>query len=85
MKYKIALLKGDGIGPEVINEGIKVLNAVAELSNEFKFEFTSFPWGCNYYKETGRMMAENGIAPLPSSLTSASPIHIAAHSGAKPA
>ncbi len=62
--HKIAVIAGDGIGPEVIDEGIKVLNAVADLSNEFKFEFTHFPWGCNYYKETGKMMAENSIEEL---------------------
>ena len=62
--HKIAVIAGDGIGPEVLSEGIKVLNKVAELSGEFKFEFTHFPWGCEYYKETGRMMAEDGIETL---------------------
>ena len=62
--HKIAVIAGDGIGPEVINEGIKVLDAVAKLDGTFKFEFTHYPWGCEYYKETGRMMAENGIEEL---------------------
>ena len=62
--HKIAVIAGDGIGPEVIEEGIKVLNAVAELDGGFKFEFTRFPWGCDYYKQTGRMMAEDGIEQL---------------------
>ena len=64
MNKNIAVIRGDGIGPEVIDEGIKVLNAVAEKDGGFKFEFTSFPWGCDYYKETGRMMAEDGIETL---------------------
>lgn len=64
LTHKIAVIAGDGIGPEVIDEGIKVLNAVAEKDGGFKFEFTSFPWGCDYYKETGRMMAEDGIETL---------------------
>lgn len=64
LTHKVAVIAGDGIGPEVIDEGIKVLNAVSELSKDFKFEFTHFPWGCEYYKETGRMMAENGIEEL---------------------
>ena len=64
LTHKIAVIAGDGIGPEVIAEGIKVLNAVAEKDGGFKFEFTSFPWGCDYYKETGRMMAEDGIETL---------------------
>ena len=59
--HKIAVIGGDGIGPEVIDEGIKVLNEVAELDGNFRFEFTRFPWGCDYYKETGKMMPDDGI------------------------
>lgn len=62
--HKIAVIAGDGIGPEVIKEGIKVLNEVALLDGSFKFEFTHFPWGCEYYQKTGRMMAEDGIEQL---------------------
>lgn len=62
--HKIAVIAGDGIGPEVIAEGVKVLERVAELDGGFKLEFTYFPWGCEYYKETGRMMAEGGIEEL---------------------
>ena len=62
--YKIAVIPGDGIGPEVIGEGVKVLNKVAELDGSFSFEFTHFPWGCEYYLKHGRMMAEDGIERL---------------------
>lgn len=62
--HKIAVIAGDGIGPEVIDEGIKVLKEVARLDGNFDFEFTYFPWGCEYYKETGRMMAEDGMQQL---------------------
>ncbi|MBE7062467.1 MAG: tartrate dehydrogenase [Ruminococcaceae bacterium] len=62
--HKIAVIAGDGIGPEVIQEGIKILNEAARLDGGFAFEFTHFPWGCEYYKETGRMMAEDGIDRL---------------------
>lgn len=62
--HKIAVVAGDGIGPEVIAEGIKVLDKVAALDGSFRFEFTQFPWGCEYYKQTGRMMAEDGIQTL---------------------
>ena len=62
--YKIAVIAGDGIGPEVIDEGVKVLKEVAKLDGGFNFEFTYFPWGCEYYKETGKMMADNGIEEL---------------------
>ena len=63
-KYKIAVIGGDGIGPEVIAEGIKVLNKVAQLDGSFTFEFTQFPWGCEYYLKTGKMMAEDGMEQL---------------------
>jgi len=43
--HKIAVIPGDGIGTEVIAEGIKVLEEVAKLDGGFKFEFTYFPWG----------------------------------------
>ena len=62
--HKIAVIAGDGIGPEVIDEGVKVLKEVARLDGSFEFEFTYFPWGCEYYKETGRMMAEDGMEQL---------------------
>lgn len=62
--HKIAVIAGDGIGPEVIAEGVKVLEEVSRLDTNFKFEFTYFPWGCEYYKETGRMMPEDGIDTL---------------------
>lgn len=51
--YKIAVIAGDGIGPEVIDQGIKVLNKIAELDGGFQFDFTHFPWGCEYYANMG--------------------------------
>lgn len=62
--YKIAVIGGDGIGPEVIAEGVKVLNAVAELDGRFQFTFTHFPWGCEYYRSTGTMMPDDGMEQL---------------------
>ncbi len=63
-KYKIGVIAGDGVGPEVIAEGVKVLDAVAELDGGFSFEFTHYPWGCNYYLEHGKMMDEDGMEQL---------------------
>ncbi|TCP17533.1 tartrate dehydrogenase/decarboxylase/D-malate dehydrogenase [Scopulibacillus darangshiensis] len=62
--YKIAVIPGDGIGPEVINEGVKALTKLAETDSRFDFDFTYFPWGCEYYLEHGKMMAEDGIVQL---------------------
>ena len=62
--YKIAVIAGDGIGPEVIAEGVKVLNAVAEIDGSFAFDFTHYPWGCEYYLQNGRMMPQDGMEQL---------------------
>lgn len=63
-KYRIAVIPGDGIGPEVVAEGLKALKRIAELDGGFQFEFVSFPWGCEYYLETGRMMPADGMKTL---------------------
>lgn len=61
---KIAVIPGDGVGPEVIKEGMKILKAVAEWDGRFAIEDVWFPWGCEYYLETGRMMAADGMEQL---------------------
>lgn len=63
-KYKIAVIAGDGIGPEVIAEGKKVLAGIAELDGGFGVEFTDFPWGCEYYLKNGEMMPDDALATL---------------------
>ncbi|MFD2130061.1 tartrate dehydrogenase [Pseudogracilibacillus auburnensis] len=62
--YNIALIPGDGIGPEVVDEGVKVLQAIEKLDSSLSFSFTEFPWGCEYYLEHGKMMDEDGIDRL---------------------
>lgn len=59
--HHVAVVPGDGIGPEVLAEGVKTLKKVAELDGTFDFRFTHYPWGCEYYLREGRMMAENGM------------------------
>lgn len=63
-KHSIAVIPGDGIGPEVIDEAVHVLGRVAEKSGAFSFDFDFFPWGCAYYLEHGIMMPQDGIAQL---------------------
>ena len=63
-KYRIAVIPGDGIGPEVIKEGVNVLNHLSKKTKLFEFEFDYFPWGCEYYSIHGEMMPENGIEIL---------------------
>lgn len=62
--YKIAVIPGDGIGKEVVPAAIEVLDAVAKLDGTFQFEWTEFPWGCDYYIEHGEMMPKDGIEIL---------------------
>lgn len=62
--HHVAVVPGDGIGPEVLAEGVKILKKVAELDGTFDFQFTHYPWGCEYYLRAGRMMAENGMELL---------------------
>lgn len=61
---KIAVIPGDGIGPEVIEEGIKIMKKVSELDGRFQFEFSYFSWGCEYYTKYNKMMDEDGIERL---------------------
>ena len=61
--YKIAVIPGDGIGKEVVPEGIRVLDAAGRRFN-LGFKWDSFPWSCETYSKTGRMMPEDGIEQL---------------------
>ncbi len=61
--YRLAVIPGDGIGQEVIPEGMKVLRAAADRFS-FRFEPTEFPWGCEHYLRCGVMMPEDGLVRL---------------------
>jgi tartrate dehydrogenase/decarboxylase/D-malate dehydrogenase len=62
--HRIAIIPGDGIGKEVISEGIKCLNALSEIVESLQFEFQFFPWSSEYYLQHGRMMPEDGLEIL---------------------
>lgn len=62
--FKIAVIPGDGIGIEVVNEGIKVLKAISKLDKTFNLDFSYFDWGCEYYLKTGKMMDDDGLEKL---------------------
>lgn len=64
--YEIALIPGDGICNEVIPAGLRVLQAVGELTGSFHLQTTHFPWGCEYYLRYGRMMDPDGLQQLES-------------------
>ena len=63
-KYRIAVIAGDGVGPEVMAEAVKVLEAASAKDGRFSFEFTYFPWGCEYYLKTGEMMPKDALETL---------------------
>ena len=58
--YRIAAIAGDGIGKEVIPAGIDVLQAAASRDG-FTLDFTTFPWSCDFYLKTGRMMDGDAV------------------------
>ena len=60
----VAVIGGDGIGPEVVGAAIRVMEAAAASDPSLDLAFTEFPWGCEYYLEHGRMMPESGIETL---------------------
>ena len=62
--YKIAAIGADGIGPEVIEAGLQVLDALATRDGGFALDITRFDWGSDYYKTHGVMMPENGLDQL---------------------
>jgi len=61
--YKIAIIPGDGTGPEVVNEGLKVLEAVAEKC-AFKYETASFDFGGDRYLKTKEVLPESAVEDL---------------------
>jgi tartrate dehydrogenase/decarboxylase/D-malate dehydrogenase len=61
--HKIAAIPGDGIGPEVLEAGLKVLEAI-EKAEGFQLNTIHFPWGSQFYRDHGRMVKEGGIESL---------------------
>ena len=60
---KIAVIGGDGTGPEVTNEALKVLAAVAQAES-FTYELTDLDWGGERYLDTGEIIPDGGIETL---------------------
>ncbi|QJR12358.1 D-malate dehydrogenase [decarboxylating] [Usitatibacter rugosus] len=62
-RFRIAVVAGDGIGTEVVPEGIRVLEAAGRKFG-FEFQWDEKPWSCEYYAKHGRMMPEDGLASI---------------------
>ena len=63
MTHRIAVIPGDGIGKEVVPEGIRVLEAAGRRFG-IDFAWQEFDWSCETYAKTGRMMPEEGLEQL---------------------
>ncbi|MBZ0251511.1 MAG: tartrate dehydrogenase [Burkholderiales bacterium] len=61
--YRIATIPGDGIGNEVVPEGIRVLEAAGRKFG-IGFAWDEKPWSCAFYQKHGRMMPEDGLAQI---------------------
>ena len=62
-QYKIPVLPGDGIGPEIIAEGRKVIDAAGERFG-FDVEWIEYPHGADHYLETGELISEETLKEL---------------------
>jgi tartrate dehydrogenase/decarboxylase/D-malate dehydrogenase len=61
--HRIAVIPGDGIGNEVMPEGMRVLEAAAS-KYDFTLRWDEYPWSCAYYQKHGRMMPADGLAQI---------------------
>lgn len=61
---RIAIIPGDGIGKEVMEEAIKVLGFIQEYDTTLQIETKIFPWSSDYYLEHGQMMPDNALETL---------------------
>jgi tartrate dehydrogenase/decarboxylase/D-malate dehydrogenase len=62
--HRIAVIPGDGVGPEVVRESEKLLHAIADRDQSARFTFEHFPWGTDYYLRCGRMMPDDALDQL---------------------
>jgi tartrate dehydrogenase/decarboxylase/D-malate dehydrogenase len=63
-RYTIAAIPADGIGPEVIDAGLEVLEALSRRTGDLSFDITRLGWGSDYYKAHGTMMPDDGLVLL---------------------
>jgi tartrate dehydrogenase/decarboxylase/D-malate dehydrogenase len=60
----IAVIPGDGVGPEVVQVGLDVLRAASAADPDFEYTTTTFPWGSGHYLSTGAMMDADALERL---------------------
>jgi tartrate dehydrogenase/decarboxylase/D-malate dehydrogenase len=64
LTHRIAVIAGDGVGPEVTEEAMRVLRCVMSLGRKVDLQFEFFDWGTDYYRIHGRMMPSDGLDTL---------------------
>ena len=62
--YRLAVIEGDGIGREVVPEGLAAIRAAADVTGSFAIETVGHPWSCEYYATHGRMMDDDALERL---------------------
>jgi tartrate dehydrogenase/decarboxylase/D-malate dehydrogenase len=62
--YQIAVIPGDGVGIEVMDVGLKVLDALAARDSSFACDYVTYSWSCEHYLKHGEMMPVNGMNEL---------------------
>jgi tartrate dehydrogenase/decarboxylase/D-malate dehydrogenase len=57
---RVAVIGGDGIGPEVIEQAVRAADAAVRRFDKTELSWNRLPWGTNYYKQHGRMLPHDG-------------------------
>jgi tartrate dehydrogenase/decarboxylase/D-malate dehydrogenase len=63
-RYTLAVIPGDGVGREVIPQGLGAMRRAGQVTGRFTIDERPFPWSCEHYLATGRMMPDDGLAQL---------------------
>jgi tartrate dehydrogenase/decarboxylase/D-malate dehydrogenase len=63
-RYRIAVIPGDGVGREVVAEGLAAMRAAGEVTGAYELETVDYPWSCEWYLEHGAMMPADGLDRL---------------------
>src|SRR5919109_539909 len=63
-RFHIAVYPGDGIGPEVVDEALRVLARVQELDRSLQLALTPLPWGVEYFKQHGKVVPDDFLEVL---------------------
>jgi 3-isopropylmalate dehydrogenase len=63
VRYSVSVIPGDGIGPEVVAEGMKVLDAASEVMS-FELSWVKYPFGADHYRSTGELLSESALEEM---------------------